>query len=71
MRTNGLQCDLRHRASGAKASHNHDFMSHRAASNCNLDANPLHEEQLQIVKMIGGAWALNTVIDEQLVETAG
>lgn len=45
--------------------HNHDFMSNPAADNCNLDANPLHEEQLQIVEMIGGAWALNTVIDEQ------
>jgi nickel-dependent lactate racemase len=26
--------------------------------------NPLHEEQLEIVKMLGGAHALNTVIDE-------
>jgi nickel-dependent lactate racemase len=44
--------------------HNHAFMSNPAAANCNLQQNPLHEEQLQIVKMIGGAYALNTVIDE-------
>ena len=30
-----------------------------------LDGNPLHEEQLAIVDMIGGAMALNTVIDEE------
>ena len=44
--------------------HNHDFMANPAATNCNLHQNPLHEEQLQIVEMIGGALALNTVIDE-------
>ena len=44
--------------------HNHGFMSNPAATNCNLRNNPLHEEQLEIVKMIGGAFALNTVIDE-------
>jgi len=47
-----------------KTFHNHAFMSNPAASNCNLHLNPLHEEQLQIVKMIGGALGLNTVIDE-------
>lgn len=44
--------------------HNHAFMSDPNAANCNLHRNPLHEEQLQIVEMIGGAYALNTVIDE-------
>jgi nickel-dependent lactate racemase len=44
--------------------HNHAFMSNPAATNCNLVGNPLHEEQLQIVDMIGGAFGLNTVIDE-------
>ena len=47
-----------------KTFHNHQFMSNPAAANCNLQHNPLHEEQLQIVKMIGGALAINTVIDE-------
>jgi nickel-dependent lactate racemase len=44
--------------------HNHAFMSHPAAVNCNLKSNPLHETQLEIVEMIGGAFAINTVIDE-------
>ena len=48
-----------------KTFHNHAFMSNPAATNCNLAQNPLHEEQLQIVDRIGGAFALNTVIDEQ------
>ena len=44
--------------------HNHRFMSHPLASNCVLDGNPLHAEQLEIMGMLGGALALNTVIDE-------
>ncbi|MEZ6087782.1 MAG: nickel-dependent lactate racemase [Pirellulaceae bacterium] len=44
--------------------HSARFMSDPAAANCNFVGNPLHEEQLQIVKMLGGAFALNTVIDE-------
>jgi nickel-dependent lactate racemase len=45
--------------------HNSTFMAHPKAANCVLDGNPLHEEQLEIVRMLGGALALNTVIDEQ------
>jgi lactate racemase len=45
--------------------HNAEFMSHPKAANCVLDGNPLHEEQLEIVGMLGGAYALNTVIDEE------
>lgn len=44
--------------------HSARFMSHPRAANCVLDGNPLHEDQLEIMKMIGGAYALNTVIDE-------
>jgi len=44
--------------------HNATFMSHPKATNCVLEGNPLHEEQLEIVQMLGGALALNTVIDE-------
>jgi nickel-dependent lactate racemase len=44
--------------------HSARFMEHPRAANCVLDGNPLHEEQLEIVKMVGGALALNTVIDE-------
>jgi nickel-dependent lactate racemase len=44
--------------------HNAAFMTHPNATNCVLDGNPLHEEQLTIVEMLGGALALNTVIDD-------
>jgi nickel-dependent lactate racemase len=45
--------------------HNAAFMAHPCAANCVLDGNPLHEEQLAIVEMLGGALALNTVIDDE------
>ncbi len=44
--------------------HSARFMADPAAANGILDSNPLHEEQLEIVKMLGGALALNTIIDE-------
>lgn len=45
--------------------HSSRFMSDPAATSCTLDGNPLHEAQLEIVGMLGGALALNTVIDEE------
>ena len=45
--------------------HNHRFMSHPLSANCVLSGNPLHQEQVEIVGMIGGALALNTVIDDR------
>ena len=45
--------------------HNSTFMAHPKAVNCVLDGNPLHEEQLEIVGLLGGALALNTVIDDK------
>jgi len=45
--------------------HSARFMEDSHAANCVLDGNPLHEEQLAIVEMLGGALALNTVIDEE------
>ncbi len=45
--------------------HSARFMEHPRAASCVLDGNPLHEEQLEIVRMLGGAAALNTVIDEE------
>lgn len=44
--------------------HSARFMEHPAAIQCNLEGNPLHEEQLEIVRMVGDVYALNTVIDE-------
>lgn len=46
--------------------HSARFMEDPLAASCNLAGNPLHEEQLEILKMIGGPiYGLNTVIDEE------
>jgi len=45
--------------------HSARFMGDPLARECNLEGNPLHEEQLQIVRMIGEIYGLNTVIDEE------
>ena len=45
--------------------HSARFMEHARAVQCNLDGNPLHEEQLAIVEAVGEVYALNTVLDEQ------
>jgi len=45
--------------------HSARFMEDPLAIQCNLAGNPLHEEQLEIVRMIGEVYALNTVIDER------
>jgi nickel-dependent lactate racemase len=44
--------------------HSARFMEDPLAIQCNLVGNPLHEEQLEIVRMIGEIYALNIVIDE-------
>jgi nickel-dependent lactate racemase len=44
--------------------HNARFMSHAKADSCILEGNPLHQEQLEIVKMLGRVLAVNTVLDE-------
>jgi len=45
--------------------HSARFMADPKAGNCNFEGNPLHEEQLEIVRMLGGALAINAVIDEE------
>jgi nickel-dependent lactate racemase len=45
--------------------HSARFMEDPLAVQCNLDGNPLHEEQLEIVRKVGEVYALNTVIDEE------
>src|SRR5258705_45051 len=59
-----LICGVAH-AETITTFHNAAFMAHPLAANCVLDGNPLHEEQLAIVSMLGGALALNTVIDDR------
>src|SRR4051812_21330650 len=44
--------------------HSARFMGDPLAVQCNLDGNPLHEEQLEIVRMVGEVYAVNTVIDD-------
>ncbi|MDC1311574.1 nickel-dependent lactate racemase, partial [Burkholderiales bacterium] len=44
--------------------HNHKFMSDPRADSCILEGNPLHEEQLEIVSMLGEVLCINTVLDE-------
>ena len=45
--------------------HSARFMADPKAGNCNFEGNPLHEEQLEIVRMLGGVLAINAVIDEE------
>ena len=44
--------------------HSARFMEHPLARTCNVEGNPLHMEQLEIVRMIGEVYALNTVLDQ-------
>jgi len=45
--------------------HSARYMEHPLSANLVLEGNPLHEDQLEVVEMIGGAFAINAVIDEQ------
>ena len=45
--------------------HSARFMEDPLAVQCNLVGNPLHEEQLEIVRRIGEIYAVNTVIDDE------
>jgi nickel-dependent lactate racemase len=44
--------------------HTASFFEHPKSANCNLEGNPLHTEQLNVVETLGGAYAVNAVIDE-------
>jgi lactate racemase len=44
--------------------HTATFLESPFSANCILDGNPLHDDQLEVVKVIGGALAVNTVINE-------
>ena len=44
--------------------HSARFLENPHAVQCRLDGNPLHEEQLEIMRMLGDVYALNTVIDD-------
>lgn len=44
--------------------HNTTFMENPLARSGNLAGNPLHDEQLEIVGMLGAVYAVNTVLDD-------
>lgn len=44
--------------------HTAGIIEHPNAANCIIEGNPLHNEQLEIVRTIGGIAAVNVVIDE-------
>ena len=45
--------------------HTAHILEHEKSANCVIEGNPLHEEQIEIVRKIGGIVALNVVIDEK------
>ena len=45
--------------------HNTRFMEDGGARNCNLDNNPLNEEQHEILGMLGTAYSVNTCLDPE------
>ena len=45
--------------------HSARFMEDPYATQCNLTSNPLHEEQLEVVRKVGLIYALNTVLDDE------
>lgn len=44
--------------------HSTRMLNQDGVANCVIEGNPLHEEQLAVVRMVGGSLAINTVIDE-------
>ena len=45
--------------------HTAHILEHEKSANCVIEGNPLHEEQIQIVRTIGGVVGLNVAIDEK------
>jgi lactate racemase len=45
--------------------HTSRVLEHPCSANCVIDGNPLHREQTEIVRAIGGIVSLNVVIDEE------
>jgi len=47
-----------------RALHASRLLQHEGVANCVLEGNPLHEEQIAAVRLLGRTLAVNTVIDE-------
>lgn len=46
------------------ALHTAKYFEHPRSANCVIDGNPLHEAQMEVLKLVGEIYAVNTVIDE-------
>ena len=46
------------------ALHTAKYFEHPCSANCVIEGNPLHQAQLEVVRLLGGALAVNAVIDE-------
>ena len=46
------------------ALHTAKYFEHPRSANCVIDGNPLHEAQLEVLRLVGETYAINTVIDE-------
>jgi len=44
--------------------HTATYLEHCKAVNCVMEGTPLHKDPMEGVNMIGGIWAVNTVLDE-------
>ena len=44
--------------------HTATYLEHPNAANCVMEGNPLHQDQMEGVAMLGEVWAVNTVLDE-------
>jgi len=47
-----------------KCLHSYKLMSNKNTLSCNLDSNPLNDEQQSIIKLLPKVFAINTIIDE-------
>ena len=45
--------------------HSARFIENPCSVQCRLEGNPLHEEQLEVVRLLGDVYAVNTVIDDE------
>jgi len=46
------------------ALHTAKYFEHPKSANCVIDGNPLHEAQMEVLRLVGQTYAVNTVIDE-------
>ena len=45
--------------------HSASYLQNPLAINCNLEGNPLHQDQLEAIQMVGSVFAINCVLDDK------